>query len=136
GKVHAGLAAVFAAGPWPDLAVDTVRDCVATVMIASSQHERWGRHARKLRKEVGFGDVAGETVCVIEADLHTVLAGLPEPTPGGGRILVENYASVLAFVRTGLAIGFIPQLDIGDDLNHAAYQGLEIYRIKEQVPTR
>jgi DNA-binding transcriptional LysR family regulator len=136
GAVHAGLAAVFTPGPFPDLAVQTLRERVSTVMIASSEHERWGKEARKHRNEVGFADLAGETLCVIEADLYRVLAKLPEPTPCVNRILVQNYATVAALVRAGLAVGFIPQLDRGDEPNHTAYEGLEVYRIKEEIPLR
>jgi DNA-binding transcriptional LysR family regulator len=106
GAVHAGLAAVFTTGTFPGLAVRTVRERVSTVMIASSQHERWG------------------------------LAGLPLPASGGRHILVENYATVAALVRAGVAVGFIPQLHRGDAPNHPAYQGLEVYRVKDQLPLR
>jgi DNA-binding transcriptional LysR family regulator len=136
GAVHAGLAAVFAAGPYPDLAVQTLRDRVATVMIASSHHARWGKDTRKHRSEVALADLAGEMLCVIEADLYRVLVGLPELRSSQNRILVENYATVASFVRTGVAVGFLPQLHRGDEPNHAAYQGLEVYRIKGQIPPR
>jgi DNA-binding transcriptional LysR family regulator len=140
GAVHAGLAAVFTAGTFPGLAVQTVRKSVSTVMIAPSQHERWGRDTRKHRKDVALADLAGETVCVIEADLYRILASLPVPTPGGRRILVENYATVAALVRAGVAVGFLPQLHVGEEANHPAYQGLEVYSIKEgdkdKIPSR
>jgi DNA-binding transcriptional LysR family regulator len=138
GSVQAGLAAVFSAGPFPDITVETVRESVATVMIASSAHERWGKDTRKERKDVGLGDLHAETLCVIEADLYRVLAGLPQPTRVGSRILVENYATVAAFVRAGVAVGFIPQLHRGREPNHPAYQGLEVYAVKDTdaVPTR
>jgi DNA-binding transcriptional LysR family regulator len=136
GTVHAGLAAIFTTGTFSGIAVQTVRERVSTVMIASSQHERWGRDTRKHQKEVAFTDLAGETLCVIEADLYRVLAGLPPPAPGVCRILVENYATVAALVRAGVAVGFIPQLHRGEEPNHPAYQGLEVYRIKEQLPLR
>jgi DNA-binding transcriptional LysR family regulator len=136
GVVHAGLAAVFAAGPWPDLVVETVRERVETVMIASSDDERWGNDVRRRRKDVSLSDVAGETVCVIKPDLDTVLAGLPEPVPPGSRIVVESYASVVALVRAHVALGFIPGLGRGDESDHAAYQGLEVYSIKEAPPAR
>jgi DNA-binding transcriptional LysR family regulator len=134
--VHAGLAAVFTAGTFPGLAVRTVRERVSTVMIASSQHERWGQEMRKHRKEVALAELAEETLCVIEADLYRVLAGLPPPASGGRHILVENYATVAALVRAGVAVGFIPQLHRGDVPNHPAYQGLEVYRVKDQLPLR
>lgn len=142
GAVHAGLAAVFTAGTFPGLAVQTVRERVSTVVIASSQHERWGRDTHKHHKEVALADLAGETLCVIEADLYRVLAGLPPPIEGGRRILVENYATVAALVRAGAAVGFIPQLHRGDEPNHPGYQGLEVYSIKEgdkeryKIPSR
>ena len=134
GTLHAGLAAVFSAGSWPDLTAETVRPQVATVMIASSQHERWG--AQKHRKEIGLAELAGETLCVLEADLYTVLPGLPEPRAGGSRILVQNYASVVALVRTGGVVGFIPQLDMRREPNPAVYQGLEVYHVKDELPLR
>jgi DNA-binding transcriptional LysR family regulator len=136
GAVHAGLAAVFATGPYPDLTIKTVRDRVATVMIASSHHVRWGKDTRRHQNEVDLADLVGETLCVIEADLYRVLIGLPEPRPGQNRILVENYATVSSLVRAGVAVGFLPQLHRGDESSHAAYQGLEVYRIKGQLPPR
>ena len=137
GTLHAGLAAVFAVGSWPDLHAVTVRHPLATVMIASSRHSRWGRDTRKHRQEVELAEVAGETVCVLEADLYRVLPGLPEPAPGGDRILVGNYASVVALVRAGAGLGFIPQLaPTGQETGHSAYQGLEVYRIKDELPSR
>lgn len=136
GVVHAGLAAVFAAGPWPDLVVETIRERVETVMIASSDDERWGNDVRRRRKDVSLSDVAGETQCVIKPDLDTVLAGLPEPVPPRSRIVVESYASVVALVKARVAIGFIPGLGRGDEADHAAYQGLEVYSIKDAPPAR
>lgn len=144
GTVHAGLAAVLTAGPWPGLAVETLRQHVDTVMIASAQHQRWGKDARKRRTEVVLDEVAGETICVIEADLYTVLAGLRKLTQSGSRILVENYASVISLVRTGVAVGFIPQLHIGKHPSLDAYEGLEVYHLhqlnkdreKESLPPR
>jgi DNA-binding transcriptional LysR family regulator len=136
GAVHAGLAAVFTPGPFPDLAVQILRERVSTVMIASSEHERWGRDARRQTKDVAFADLVGETLCVIEADLYRVLAKLPEPTLGVNRILVQNYVTVAALVRAGVAVGFIPQLHRGDRLNHTAYEGLQVYRIKDEIPLR
>jgi len=136
GTVHAGIAAVFAAGSWPDLDAVTLRPQVATVMIASSQHERWGKEIRRHKHQVELKEVAGETVCVLEADLFTVLPGLPEPRPGGSRILVKNYASVVALVRAGGVVGFIPQLDMRNNPNPAAYEGLEVYHIADEVPIR
>lgn len=133
GRVHAGVAAIFAADLWPDLAVQSVRP-VATVMIASSENERWGRDARRHRREVELTEVAGEPVAVIEADLHTVLARLPG---GGGRIIVQNYASVVAFVRAGVAIGFVPELQKAGSADDGAYQGLDVYPVeREQVTPR
>ena len=136
GAVHAGLAGVFAAGPWPDLVVETIRERVETVMIASSEDERWGRDARRRRKDVSLSEVTKETVCVLRSDLDTVLAGLPEPESPGSRIVVESYASVVALVKARVAIGFIPGLGRGDESDHAAYQGLEVYSIKEAPPAR
>jgi DNA-binding transcriptional LysR family regulator len=136
GVVHAGLAAVFAAGPWPDLEVETVREKVETVMIASSDDERWGSDARRRRKDVSLSEFAGEIQCVIKPDLETVLAGIPEPVPPGSRIVVESYASVVALVRARVAIGFIPGLGRGDEAEHSAYQGLEVYSIREAPPHR
>lgn len=136
GVVHAGLAAVFAAGPWPDLVVETIHERVETVMIASSDDERWGKEARRRRKDVSLSDVAGETVCVLKSDLETVLAGFPEPVSPGSRITVENYASVVALVRARVGVGFIPGLGRGDESDHIAYQGLEVYSIKEAPPFR
>jgi DNA-binding transcriptional LysR family regulator len=131
GAVHAGLAALFTTGPFPGIAVQSLRGGVSTVVIASSQHQRWGQPTRKHRKEVALAELAGETVCVIEADLYRVLSSLPPPTPGGGRILVENYATVAALVRSGVAVGFLPQLHRGPEPSHPAYDGLEVYGIKE-----
>ncbi len=140
GTVHAGLAAVFTAGTYSGLTVQTVRKSVATVMIAPSGHKGWGRDTRKHGKEVALADLAAETVCVIEADLYRVLAGLPPPAPGGRRILVKNYATVAALVRAGVAVGFLPQLHTGEQPDHPAYQGLEVYGIKEsdkdKIPSR
>jgi len=131
GTVHAGLAAILASGPWPGLDVQTLRKDVGTVMIASSQHERWGENTRKSRTHVMLDEIAEETVCVIEADLYTVLPGLREQKKVGNRILVENYASVISLVRTVVAVGFIPQLDIGRQAGLDTYQGLEVYHLKE-----
>lgn len=136
GVVHAGLAAVFSAGPWPDLLVETVREKVETVMIASSDDERWGRDARRRRKDVSLSDVAADTVCVLKSDLDTVLAEFPEPVSPGGRIVVESYASVVSLVRARVGVGFIPGLGRGDESEHAAYQGLEVYTIKEATSPR
>jgi DNA-binding transcriptional LysR family regulator len=131
GAIHAGLAALFMAGSLPGIDVQSLREGVSTLMIASSQHERWGHRTRQRRNEVALAELAAERICVIEADLYRVLASLPAPAPGGGRVLVENYATVAALVRSGAAVGFLPQLHRGPEPDHPAYQGLEVYSIKE-----
>jgi DNA-binding transcriptional LysR family regulator len=136
GTVHAGLAAVFSVESIPGLTVQAIRDRVPTVMIASSEHKRWGWEKRQRTSEITLGDVAEETLCVIEADLYRVLSGLPRPAKGWSRILVQNYATVAELVRSGVAVGFIPRLTRGEELNHPAYEGLEVFRIKDKIPPR
>jgi DNA-binding transcriptional LysR family regulator len=136
GTLQAGLAAVFAAGSWPELDAVILRHQVATVMIAASRHERWGKEPRKHRQEVSLAELAEEKVCVLNADLYRLLPGLPEPRAGGCRILVKNYASVVSLVRAGPVVGFVPHLDMTSELNPSAYQGLELYHIKDDVPLR
>jgi DNA-binding transcriptional LysR family regulator len=51
-------------------------------------------------------------------------------------ILTLPAGTVAALVRAGVAVGFIPQLHRGDVPNHPAYQGLEVYRVKDQLPLR
>lgn len=136
GAVHAGIAAIFPGGSWPDLVAETVRPGVATVMIASSEHPRWGAVMRTGTQEVALAEVAIDTVCVLDADLYRVLSGLPRPRPRRNRILVESYVSVVALVRTGAVVGFVPQLDLGRPMKHPAYQGLEVYSVKDQPLTR
>ncbi len=136
GTVQAGLAAVFSVESYPGLSVQAVRKGLTTVMIASSDHERWGKRARKTTDEVTLRELARETVCVIEADLYRVLADLPPPARGQPRILVENYATVAALVRAGAAVGLLPQLHAGDEPDHPAYQGLEVYRVREKLVPR
>lgn len=124
------------AGAWSDLTCEVLCDRIATVMIASPEHARWGSAQRRKKTAVSLEEAAAEVVCVLARDLHGVLAQLPKPKPGGSRILVENYSSAVALVRANAGIGFVPELDVDSALSGSDRAGLEVYPVSNPLPLR
>src|SRR5262249_26333101 len=92
--------------------------------------------------EVGvrLAEVRKEAVCVLKADLEGVLADLPGPVPGGSRICVDRYASLVSIVHSGAAVGFVPLLERepARRRDYPGIPGLIMHRIAKAdgVPTR
>jgi DNA-binding transcriptional LysR family regulator len=136
GKIHAAIRGLPLTGRLPGLSIETLQEEIATIMIASPAHERWGHDTRNRRTDVTMKELATETVCLVAADQYELLAGLPRPKRGGSRIVVENYSSLVALVRAGAAVGFLPQLHHRSAMTTPAYEGLTVYGLEDEIPLR
>lgn len=67
-------------------------------------------------KSVTPGQIAGETICVIEADRCGILKSVLERIASRSVVVTTNYSSVVALCSAGVGLGFIPVLKGENDL--------------------
>jgi DNA-binding transcriptional LysR family regulator len=137
GEPHIAVCGSPNAGDWDDLDPQPVWENIPTVMLASRKHDSWGEKRWTPGATIDLSELAKEVVCVLAPDLHGALRDLPRPAPGGGRIVVDRYASVVALVQTGACIGFIPLYERAERVS-VADQGLLVYDVAgdRRVPMR
>lgn len=94
-----------------------ISDHHATVMIAAKDgYEAFDRKLRDDNYQVRIPELSKVNVCLIHSDLKGALAHLPPPEDGYSRIVVENYASVVAVVKSQIAVGLVIDLGLDEDV--------------------
>ncbi len=96
---------------------DLISDQHATVLIAA--RDGHGVYNAKLFADgykVKIKELATADVCLIRSDLKGPLAHVPAPQDGYSRIVVDNYASVVSVVKSGIAVGLVFDMGLDDDV--------------------
>jgi DNA-binding transcriptional LysR family regulator len=113
-----------------DLEHQVLWDNIPMAVIAARNHPTWGQDAWAKRKQVKIGELAGETLCILEEDWRDRLHALRTTPAGADRVLVQRYASVIAQTQTGSCLGLMPMLGAADR-SLAGEQNLVAYDIKD-----
>lgn len=111
-EIEIAIGGVPLDGMPPDLDHSLIDGRLDTVLIAGKGYQ--GDFTERRLKEgrrVKWSELAQANMCIIRSDVHGILGHLPQPAPGYTRIVVENYASVVAVVKSGAAVGLV--LDMG-----------------------
>ncbi len=89
----------------------------ATVLIAAREGcEVYNQKLLDDGYKVKISELNKAHVCVIRSDLKQALIHLPPPADGYSRIVVENYASVVSVVKSGIAVGLVFDLGLDHDV--------------------
>lgn len=101
----------------PKLVAESLREELRMVVVAPPKGLGvFSLRNKRERMKVSMKSLDMTNLCLIRRDMRGDFRDLPPPAPGYTRIIVDNYSSVLAIVRSRAAVGLLIDQGIPTDL--------------------